>query len=291
MDIGGIAMPDSPTARKRQLGIQLRKLREAAGLRNAELAELMGWSTTKMSRLETGQTTITAAEVEQLCDHLGVEDVDLRETLKETARKSRQRGWWQPFTKVLPKGFTVYIDLESAASVIHVFSPSFVPGLLQTPDYARAMFRTAPIGYVESEIDRLVSVRMARQEILKREADPPKLWAILDERALVRPIGGEETMNAQLRHLVECAAMPNVTIQLVPTEVGAYPSMGNGFSMLEFASTDQPVVHVDISVGGSMYLEEPAQIRMTRLTLDRLKAVALSPEASVTAIRRLVKDS
>ena len=171
-------MPDSPTARKRQLGIQLRKLREAAGLRNAELAELMGWSTTKMSRLETGQTTITAAEVEQLCDHLGVEDVDLRETLKETARKSRQRGWWQPFTKVLPKGFTVYIDLESAASVIHVFSPSFVPGLLQTPDYARAMFRTAPIGYVESEIDRLVSVRMARQEILKREADPPKLWAI-----------------------------------------------------------------------------------------------------------------
>lgn len=284
-------MPDSPTVRKRQLGIQLRKQREAAGLLNAEVAERMGWSTTKMSRLENGQTTISAAEIERLCDCLGVEDTDLRKTLMETARQSRQRGWWQPFTKVLPKGFTVYIDLESAASVIYVFEPGYVPGLLQTPDYGRAMFRAAPIGYVESEIDRLVSVRTARQDILVREQDPPRLSAIIDETALTRQIGSAETMKAQLHRLVEAASLPNVTIQVVPADVGAYANMGSGLTMLEFASTDQPVVHVDISVGGSMYLEEPAQIRMTRLTLDHLQAVALSPEASLRAIRRLMKDT
>lgn len=283
-------MTDSPTARKRQLGIQLRKLRETTGRLGSDVAEHMGWSQAKISRVETGQTTISAAEVARLCDYFNVNDIDLRDTLTELARQSRQRGWWQPYTKVLPKGFTVYIDLESAASLIHVFAPSCIPGLLQTPDYARALFRSHAAGYVESEIDRLVSVRMARQEILARESAPAALWAIVDETALTRPVGSTATMNAQLRRLIEAAALPNVTFQVVPTKVGAYPSMGSSFSMLEFASTDQPVVHMDVSIGGSMYLEEPDQIRRTRLALDHLHAVALDPTASVAALRRSMKD-
>ncbi|CUU59008.1 Helix-turn-helix domain-containing protein [Parafrankia irregularis] len=283
------ARNSGPTVRRRRLGAELRRLRETAGIEVEQACEALRCSTSKISRLENGRIPVRTRDVADLLALYGVPDGEHRAALLALARESRRHGWWQAYQDVVPAWFEVYIGLEADASSISVYEPQLVHGLLQTADYARAVMRASLPEASDDEIARRVALRLDRQSRL-RDENPPRLWVILDEAVLRRPVGGTITMNRQLQQVAQAAELPNVTVQVLPFAVGAHAGLGSTFSVLSFADeTDHDVVYIEKGAG-SLYLERPSEIRRYRVRLDHLMASALSPADSLVLISDASED-
>lgn len=278
-----MAERQSPQIRRRRLGLELRRLRESAGLTGDEVAERLRWSPSKVSRIETGRTSVTWGDVSDLLDLYELEDDDIRQALIALARDSRERGWWQSFGDVMSKGYATLVGFETAAQELWLFEPLTVPGLLQTPDYARAVMLGNPHQMSTEEIDRRVEVRMNRQMVLNSE-DPLRLWVILDEAVLHRQTGGPEIMAAQLHHLADAARQPGINVQVIPFTGGAHAAMTGAFGIFEFTeASDRDIAYID-SLTGELYLERDSDIRATRDAFGYLRAIALPLDRSLSLI-------
>ena len=275
----------SPPLRRRRLSAELRRLREAAGLSSTEVSRRLDWSAGKLTRIERGEwLRPNPRDVQDLLDVYGITDLRQREELIRWAREGRQRGWWHPYRDVLSEAYSAYIGLEAAAKSLLTFQPLMIPGLLQTGDYARAVIAGGPAEISAEEVDRRVRVRIERQNAL-RVADPLRVWAVIDEAALRRPVGGPEVMRDQLKRLQDVATLDKVTLQVIPFGVGVHPGVAGGsFAILEFPGPEDPdAVHVD-TVAGELFVEEPDQVDRYRVAFQHLTTVALSPEDTLTMI-------
>lgn len=270
-----MALRSSPSIRHRRLAADLEQLREAAGLTREAVAEQLDWHATKLYRIESARSGITPADMRHLLDLYKVTDERRRESLIALARHARQKGWWTKYNDVFRGS---YIELEAEASRLHTFEPIFVPGLLQTEGYIRAVIRAS---LVVSDIERRVAARLERQQLLDRE-DAPQVWAVIDEAALVRPVGGAAVMGAQIDHLIAAQERENVTLQLIRTAVGPHPGMNGPFVIMEFPDPEffGPLVHLETATDG-LYLEEAEEIARYTLVFDHLRAIALGPGESV----------
>jgi transcriptional regulator with XRE-family HTH domain len=274
----------SPTLRRRELASRLRELRKLSGLTVEDVAGHLLCSSPKISRIETGTRSPTLRDVRDLCVLYGVSDVE-QARLMAIARESKQQGWWNKFDDLAIESL---IGLEIEAKRISSYESCVVPWAFQTERYARAVIK----GFLPRIDDRIlaerVTARMTRQELL-RGADPPYLWSLIDESALRRIVGSGSVMREQLSTIVEVAASPNITMQIVPLDAGAHPGMDNTFTLLEFDTTVQtPVAYVE-NLAGTFYLEREAEIVRYREVLEHLRAYALSPANSVKCIQDVRK--
>lgn len=275
----------SPTIRRRRLGAELRRRREAAGVTIENVAERLECSASKVSRIETGHTTATPRDVRDMLEIYGVRG-DECEELVQIAREARQKGWWHAYSTVLTGA---YVGLEQAAESVRAYEQQVMPGLLQTEEYAKAMIRAARPDITPDEVERRVRVRLNRQSLLTQE-DPIDLWVVLDEAVLSRPIGGDAVMSAQLERLVEAAELPNVTLQVLPFEVGAHAGMDGTFTILTFSEPSDPGVVFAENATGGLFLEKSEELRKYMFIFDHIRAAALRPEESVALIRKLTKE-
>ena len=272
----------TPTGRRRRLGAELRRLREAAGLTIDRVAEELECSPSKVSRIETGQVSATPRDVRDMLGLYGVEDARL-EAMVQVAREARQRGWWQKFVDV-PDGVPAYVGLETAATSIDVYMALLVPALLQTPDYARAVIAAVRPDLPRSEIDRRVELRLRRQDLLGQER-PPLMRVLLDDTVLRRPVGGPAVMAAQRRRLLADADRPAVTIQVLEAGAGAHAGMDGPFTIFGFpAPAERDVVALD-SAADALYLEDAEDVARYRRVFELLLPAARSPEDSAAIIR------
>ncbi|MGK5531916.1 helix-turn-helix domain-containing protein [Streptomyces sp. URMC 129] len=279
----------NPTVRRRRLGQELRRLREERGMTAEEVADRLLVSQSKISRLENGRRSISPRDVRDLCGVYEVEDAKLVESLMQMARESRQQGWWHAFAELSPS-YSVYIGLETDASSLRVYEPQVVPGLLQTQAYAAAVISGALPEVGPDEVDSRVQVRLRRQQRIWDEKNPLRLWAVVDEAALRRAVGGTRTMVEQLHRLVECSALPHVTLQVMPFSAGAHPGVNGQYAILEFPeATDSTVIYLE---GGTsdLYLEKPHDVQYYSVMYEHLRAQALSPEASRRFMAALMEE-
>jgi transcriptional regulator with XRE-family HTH domain len=275
----------SPTVRRRRLGAELRRLRDAANMTIEQAADRLECSASKISRIETGQIGVSPRDVRDLMGIYGVNEGDA-EALIEVAREARQKGWWQPYGAVLTGA---YVGFEAAADLIRSYEAQCVPGLLQIEEYAHSMVRAARPGISTEELSDRVRVRMARQSLLIQE-DPLDLWVVLDEAVLVRPVGGPAVMRKQLEHLVTQAELPNVTLQVLPFRVGAHSGMEGSFAILHFPEeVDPEMVYVTMATGG-VFQEKADEMRRYSLIFDHLRAAALPPEESLELIAGVARE-
>ncbi|MEV5430821.1 helix-turn-helix transcriptional regulator [Streptomyces sp. NPDC052701] len=279
-------MQHGPAVRRRKLGAELRALRTSAGLTSGEAARLVGWHQSKVSRIETGTSGVKPADVRLLLDAYGVADTQLRELLLVLAGSDETGGrhhWWHAYRGVLPPTYRDFISLESQASAMRTLETTVVPGLLQTPEYARAVTKAAVEGLSEERLDTLVEVRLARQDVLR--ADPPlELNAVLDEAVLRREVGGPGVMTRQLDRLVEAARLPQVRLQVLPFAAGAHIGVTGPFVIFSFSNaSDLDVVVLD-HLTSSLYLERKEDLQAYTEAFDALLIHALSPEDSLDFI-------
>jgi transcriptional regulator with XRE-family HTH domain len=278
----------SPTVLRILLGAQLRRLREAKRLSLEEAGNVIRASHSKISRLETGRVGFKDRDVVDLLTFYGVTEEKRRQELRELAVRANSPGWWHDYGDVLPSWFEEYVGLEEAASQIRSYEVQFVPGQLQTEDYARAV---TMLGYSNpKEINRRVKLRMARQAILSRP-NPPSLWVVLDEAVLRRPIVGPAAMRAQLRHLIEMSQHPNVTVQVIPFKAGGHAAAGGPFSLLRFAEHDLPDVVFLEQLNSAQYLDKPDVVDEYLAVMERLCIGALTPAATVKALRSTLREA
>lgn len=278
----------SPTVRRRRLGLELRRLREAGGHAIEHVAEHMECSRAKISRIETGQVGVKAPELGAMLDLYQV-PTGAREALFTLARESRQRGWWSSYADVTDLGVGSFIGLEAAASSIRTFEQYLLPGLLQIEEYAWALISAAHPTADADEIARRVAVRMTRQERLVGP-DPLNLWAVVDEAALRRRVGSPGVMRMQLERLAEAVTAPNVTLQVLPLSAGAHAGVDGSLLLMSFPEpTDPDLAYVE-GYMGSVFLEKADDLARCTLVFDLLRATALSPADSVTMIMSATKD-
>jgi transcriptional regulator with XRE-family HTH domain len=282
-------MTTGPTVRRRRLGTELRKLRESNGYKLEEVAAQLGVAPSTLSRIETGKAPTKSAYLGQMLEMYGVIDQAQRQVLVDMAREGHRKGWWAAYDDVLPSGFDIYVGLEAETAAIRGYEISVVHGLLQTPQYARAVLSEMFPRHTVEQIDRLVDLRIQRQQ--RFDDDPPlELWAILDEAVIRRTVGGQLVMRGQLEHLLKMAARPGLTLQILPFSCGAHAGHGGPFSILEFPNrTDSEVAYVE-SVAGYIYLEKDREVRLRVEAFDRLRAAALAPGASLELITRLAHE-
>jgi transcriptional regulator with XRE-family HTH domain len=280
--IGGRGI--SPAVRRRRLGTELRRYREAAGYTIEQVAETMECSTSKISRLETGQTGSSPQDVRAMLTLYGVGQDEL-DDLVEVARQTRQRGWWQRDSGVLSSAF---IDFEAAAAQVRSYEAQCVPGLLQTEEYARHLLASG--ADTPEQIENRVRVRMARHALLT-QPDPVDFWCVVDEAALLRRVGGRGVMRRQLDHLAAMSRQPNVTLQVLPLAVGAHPGMDGSFVVLRFPHASDPdTVYVTMATGG-VFQEKPDELSRYMDIFHRLTQVALTPQDSTALVHALAKES
>ena len=247
-----------PTVQRLVLGGHLRRLREQADMTTERAAASIRGSHSKISRMEHGRVGFKERDIADLLALYGVIDGPEREALLNLAREASTPGWWQAYSDILPHWVEPYFGLEAAASFIREFELQFVPGILQIEEYARAVIRLGNLPS-EDEVIRRAQARISRQEILRR-ADPPRIWAVLDEGALRRHIGGRDVMKAQLRHLIEMCDHPNVTLQILPFSAGAHRAMGGPFTILRYTEPDlRDVVYIE-QLTSALYLDKPIEV-------------------------------
>ncbi len=283
-----VSPPRGPTALRIALGIQLRQLRQAGHITTAEAAEVIRATPSKISRLERGRTTAKQRDVADLLGLYGVTDPAEREELLELARQTSAPGWWQQYGDVLPRWFESYIGLETAASVIRSYELQFVPGLLQTEEYARAVISISNAHASAEEIAHRVSLRMRRQDLLTWPG-APEMWAVLDEAALRRSPGGPEVMRAQLEHLLRVTELPNVTLQIVLFDTGPHAAAGGPFSILRFPEPDLPNVVYLEQLNSAVYLDQPDDVTGYQTIMDQLCVQAETSTASRAMIGALLR--
>ncbi|MEV7964889.1 helix-turn-helix transcriptional regulator [Sphaerisporangium sp. NPDC088356] len=271
-------MTSSPTVKRRRLSAALRQLRIETGLTAAEAAKHLDWDPSKITRMERNEWKRPAPhDIRGLLDLYQVTDGPRREALMTLARESRQRGWWADYQDVFRSSLP---DFEAGASMIRTYEALLIPGLLQTAAYTAAMLRGGQV-LDPAVIERRVQARLTRQQIISRE-DPPALVVVIDEAALHRMTGGPEVMCAQLRHLIDVAARPNVTVQVLPLSVGSHPAMtGGAFLILDFPSPDDPSLVYMETATDDLWLETPEELRRYTLIYSQVQGLALSPDESV----------
>ena len=243
-----------PTVRRMLVGAQLRRLRTEVGLTREQASEMIRASEWKIHRLENGQVGFKDRDVVDLLRLYGVDDPGEVAAFLVLAREANAPGWWHHYGDLLPQWFRAFVDLESAATLIRTYEGQFVPGLLQTEDYMRAVITGALLDNSPEQVERRVALRMTRQSLLGR-ADAPRLWAVVDEAALRRPVGGREVMRTQLEWLIEATKLPNVTLQVLPFGAGAHPAMVDAFSVLRFADQDLPDIVYLEHLTNALYLD------------------------------------
>jgi transcriptional regulator with XRE-family HTH domain len=280
-----MAVTPSPTVRRKRLGIELRRLRERAGLTCEEVGHRLECSGTRISRMETGRIGAKPGDVRELLEIYGVTGAEA-DSLVQLAREARRKGWWHTYGSALPAWFEAYIGLEAAAARLRDFQSMVIPGLLQTEDYARAVFRAAPNAAGAADIDRQVALRMERQAILGRD-QPPGLWVVLSEGVLRAEVGGTAVMRAQLRHLTEVAERPNVTLQVLPFTAAAHVNPISPFTILEFPDPADPVAVYLEHRTGCLFLETEEEVRHYTVVFDHLRAEALGTGQSAELIARV----
>ncbi|SCK40258.1 Helix-turn-helix domain-containing protein [Streptomyces sp. WMMB 714] len=277
----------NPTVRRRRLGQELRRLREVKGLTAEEVAERLLVSQSKISRLENGRRSISQRDVRDLCGVYEVEDNRIVESLMQMAKESRQQGWWHAFGDI---PYSVYIGLETDAASLRVYEPQVVPGLLQTQAYAQAVCEGASPEATPADIEKRVQVRMRRQDRINDVRHPLRLWAVLDESALRRAVGGAQTMVEQLERLNEVSQLPHVTVQVMPFSMGAHPGVNGQYAILEFPeASDSSVVYLE-GVTSDLYLEKPHDVQSYSVMYEHLRAEALNPDQTREFIENVAKD-
>lgn len=282
--MGGVT--HSPTVRRRRLSAALRQYRKDAGLQADEVAKQLGWAPSKVTRIERNEWRLPRRkDVAAMLDVYGITD-ERRDAMLALVDQARQRGWWEEYRDVLGGALP---EFEAEAAQIHSFEALLVPGLLQTPRYAAAVFRGGQV-LEAAEVERRVQARLARQVILDRP-EPPILWAVIDESALLKHVGGPDVMREQLGHLVRMAERPNIGVQVVPNAVGAHASMTGPFTILTYPSPDDPsLVYVEQSATGDLFLEKTEEVDRYRLKYDHICASALSADASVEYLSDLIEQ-
>ncbi|MFG2084728.1 helix-turn-helix domain-containing protein [Spirillospora sp. NPDC048824] len=269
---------------------ELRRLREERGLTIDQVVSRSegDFSSSTISRWETGERRIRPTDLRVLLDVYDV-DASRREVLLTFAREARQRGWWHSYGAAIPSWFQFFVGLEAEAASIQAYESELMPGLLQTPDYYRAFLHAAPAAGNEDEIEHKIEVRSARQRRLTGES-PLKFWAVVNEAVIQRVVGTEETMRDQLRHVVDLARQPHVSVQVLPFKAGAHPAMEGSFTILDFPEASDPDVVYLENQTGSLYLEETPQIERYTLMFNYLIAKALDPDESLSMITRVAEE-
>ncbi|WP_371479897.1 helix-turn-helix domain-containing protein [Kitasatospora sp. NBC_00315] len=276
----------NPTVRRRRLGAELRRLRETLGMTAEEVAGRLMVSQSKISRLENGRRSISQRDVRDLCDVYNVDDERIRAGLMEMAKESRQRGWWHEFNDI---PYSVYIGLEAEASSIRAYESSFVPGLMQTQEYAEAVVLGTQPDTDATAVRRRVEVRLKRQSRINGENRLGSLWAVIDEAVLRREVGSRAVMAHQLAQLLDLSSRSNINLQVIPFSHGAHPGMTGTFSLMEFPeSADSTVVYFE-GVTSDLYLEKEADVRRYTGLYDHLRAAALSVAESRTLIAKIAE--
>jgi transcriptional regulator with XRE-family HTH domain len=279
----------TPTVRLRRLAAELRSLRASSGLTREAILERTGVNAATLYRIEHARVRPQTRTLRTLLDLYGV-DRERQDELVGLLREARQRGWLHAYQSELPEHYTTYIGFEGEADTVWNYESLFVPGLLQTEDYARAVIRGGLPQASREEIERRVEVRIERQGVLEND-NPLNLWCITDEAALRRQVGGSAVMQGQLRHLTEVSEVPHVTFQVIPFDAGAHPGMPGSFILRQFAEAAIPdVIYID-TMAGELVLEEESDVRRYKLMFEHLRAVAASPDATRSLIASLVAET
>jgi Domain of unknown function (DUF5753)/Helix-turn-helix domain len=277
-----------PTIRRMLVGAQLRRLRTDMGLTRRAAAKAIRASEWKIHRLENGQVGFKDRDVVDLLELYGITDPDEVAAFVALAREANAPGWWQRYGDVLPPWFRTYVDLESAATLIRTYEGQFVPGLLQTDDYMRALVHGTHLESAE-EVGRRVRLRLARQTLLTRE-HPPRLWAVVDEAALRRPVGGREVMRGQLERLLEASKLPNVTLQVLPFGAGAHSAMVGAFSLLRFADQQLPDVVYLEHLTSALYLDKRDEVERYLDVMEQLCIDSEPPARTAELLAKILSE-
>jgi transcriptional regulator with XRE-family HTH domain len=279
-----------PVVRRILLGSQLRRLRESKGISREAAGYSIRASESKISRLELGRVSFKERDVADLLTLYGVTEEADRAPLLSLLREANKPGWWQSFTDVLPGWFEPYLGLEAAATLIRVYEIQFIPGLLQTEEYARVVINQGNGGVSAENIERRVGVRMSRQKILSRH-DPPRLWVVVDEAALRRQIGGHKVMRAQLEHLIALAEQPNLVIQVMPLAFGGHVAEGGAFSILRFPESDLPDIVYLEHLTGAAYLDRQEDVDRHWEAMNRLSLDSAEPYKSIEIFNHIIAET
>ena len=284
MPVGG-----KPTVRSRRAGTELRRLREAAGVTTAQAAELLSCSPAKISRIENGIVSVRVVDLRLLLDRYGDQDQEHRAYLERLARESNKRGWWQDYDDTIPPYYADFIGLETDASYIKTWEATIVPGLLQTPEYARAVMLANPAMISPDKLENFISIRHERQARLEQGTDV-RLDAVIWEAALITTVGSDEVQRGQLGRLLELMERPNISVQVLPLEAGDKASMSGSFVMFGFGRERSVSTVFVENLTSSQYLERDQELRGYTLVFDALRSAALSPAASAARIRQRLEQ-
>jgi transcriptional regulator with XRE-family HTH domain len=278
-----------PTVGRMMIGSTLRRMRTEKGITRDEAANAIRATAWKIHRLENGQVGFKDRDLVDLLRLYGITDQQEIDSLLERAREANSPGWWFHYGDVVPPWLRTYMDLESAASLIRTYQGQLVPGLLQTADYARATIAGMLLPRSPEEVERRVTLKLARQQILKRP-DGPRLWAVVEEAALRRPVGGEEVMREQLERLIDAARLPSVVLQVLPVSVGAHPAMAGAFSILRFADLELPdIVYVE-HLTNAQYLDKRDDVNPYLHVMDNISMRAAPPPKTVDILHKILKE-
>jgi transcriptional regulator with XRE-family HTH domain len=281
-----MAVDVAPTVRTRRLGLELRRIREEQGFTLQAACARLRRSPSSLSRIETGRVSLPERDLPYMLDAYGIADRRRREALLTLARDATKKGWWQQYDDVLT-AYPDLISLENDATLIRAFEAIFLPGLVQTPDYARAVFETTVEGGSRRKVKRLVDVRMTRQRILTR-ADPPDYHVIIGEAALRQLVGGRQVMHAQYEHLLDMSQLAHVWIRVLPFSAGAHMSI-NCFTILSVPALGDDVVHVD-GVSRAAFIDDAEAVARYNLAFDHLVSSALPEQDSRALIERMARQ-
>ena len=278
-----------PTVRRMLLGAKLRRLRTEAGVSRQDAGEAIRGSEWKIHRLENGQVSFKERDIIDLVTRYGVIDPVEVATLITMAREANLPGWWNAYSDLLPQWFRAYVDLEAVAAQIRTYQGQLVPGLLQTEEYVRALTRGTLRDRRTEEIERRVTLRLTRQRLLTKEGGP-LLWAVVDEAALRRPVGGKKVLRGQIERLIEVTSLPSVSLQLLPFSAGAHAAMVGAFSILRFAERDLPdVVYLEYA-NNALYLDKPEDVEEYAHIMSSIGVQAASPEQTAEMLSELLHE-
>jgi hypothetical protein len=287
---GGFASGRSPgpTALRIVLGTQLRRLREARCITAAAAGHAIRASHAKISRMELGRVGLRDRDVADLLTLYGVTDEQERRAFLTLVRRANVPGWWHQYSDIVASWFEIYLGLEQASSVIRTYQPQLVPGLLQTRDVARGVIELGHPLPSNDDIERRVSLRMARQEILTLPA-APQFWAVIEEASLWR-LNGRSVMREQIDHLITMAELPNVALQVIPIHSDAHVALGGPFTILRFSDPDLPDIVYLEQLSSALYLDKAEDVQNYRTIMDRLCVQSKSPTETISFLCNLRKD-
>ena len=284
---GGPSVGD-PTVLKMLLGAQLRRLRDLAGVSRDDAGYHIRASGSKISRLELGRVSFKERDVADLLDLYGITG-EQRDQLIQLTHEANATPWWQKYREVVPDWFQVYVGLEEAAALIRIYEVQFVPGLLQTEDYARAVVVQGAPNLSPEEVDNRVAVRMGRQKLFSRE-NPARLWAIVDEAALRRPIGSRDVLAGQVNRLIDATSEANITLQVMPFKHGGHAAEGGAFTIMRFPEADLPDMVYMEYLTGAHYIDKPEDVELYAAVMERLSVAGTAPEKTRDILGDILKE-